>query len=154
MTTRTCCGTALLLSMLAALPGRAATPAPAEDADARIARWDKGPATIDVTNYPAVARESYNVFAARCARCHPASRAINADYVLPEQWSSCVGRMADKWFSGINKAASRNIREFLVYDSSVRKKPQVDAALAKLSAEARKTAEAAIAEIRLRFEKP
>lgn len=140
-------------ALLTALSASAGSQPAAADAKARIAKWEQGPATIAVTNYPVAARESYKVFAARCSRCHALSRAINADYVLPDEWEPRVKRMMDKWFSGINEATRKRILDFLIYDASVRKKPLLDAALAKLSADVRKAAEDRIAEIRLRYEK-
>ena len=119
---------------------------------AASAKAEKGPTEIVVTNYPAAARESYKAFAAKCARCHTITRAIVADHVLPSQWETAVERMMKKWFSGINKAMAKQIMDFLIYDSSIRKKPLLEAALAKLSPEARKAAEDRIAEIRLRYE--
>ena len=110
-------------------------------------------ATIDVTNYPAAARDSYKVFTAKCAECHTLNRVIAAPYLLPDQWTSCVERMMNKWFSGIKKPAGQQIQDFLIYDSSVRKKAEVDAALAKLSAEAKKAAEDKIKEVQLGYEK-
>ena len=143
---------AAVLIMLTAIMAISATPA--EDAKARIARWDQGPATIDVTNYPVALRERYEVYAVKCARCHKLGRSINADYVLPDQWESCVERMRGKFaffFFGISQAAARQIQDFLVYDSSVRKKPLLEAALAKLSDEERKAAEDRIKEIQVRL---
>ncbi len=140
------------LIMLAALPAISATPAADESPKALIAKWDQGTATIEVTNYPVAARAGYELFAVRCARCHKLARSVNADYVLPDEWEPRIERMRNKWFSGIDKETGKRILDFLVYDASVRKKPRMDAALAKLSAESRKAAEDRIMEIRLRCE--
>lgn len=109
----------------------------ADDVDAatkaRIAQYDKGPATINVSAYPASIRKDYNVFRQRCTLCHTLARPINADFVLPDEWARYVKRMMHKPGSEISPVNAKKIYTFLVYDSSVRKKAALDAAMAKLS---------------------
>lgn len=101
-------------------------------AKARIAQYDKGPATIDVSKYPDQMQAYYKVFQRKCSQCHKLSRPINSDFVLPEQWSRYIKRMMYKPGSNISRSDARKIYDFLVYDSSVRKKQKLDAALKAL----------------------
>src|SRR5215472_655431 len=93
---------------------------------ARVERFEKGPATIDVSAYPDGIRENYEVFSTKCTQCHKLSRPINSDYATPEEWSRYIKRMMHKPGSGIGNADGKKIYEFLVYDSSIRKKAMVD----------------------------
>lgn len=100
---------------------------------ARIAQFDKGPATIDVSAYPASVQKDYQIFRQRCTLCHTLARPINSDFVLPDEWARYVKRMMHKPGSQISPVNAKRIYTFLVYDSGVRKKAMLDAALAKLS---------------------
>ena len=102
---------------------------------ARIEKYEQGAATIDVSKYPQGIQDNYEVFAQKCAQCHKLSRPINCDYVLPDDWSRYVKRMMHKPGSGIDSADGKKIYEFLVYDSSVRKKAMLDDKLAKVTAD-------------------
>src|SRR5215831_20534853 len=88
---------------------------------ARIERFEKGPATIDVSKYPDGIKENYEVFSTKCTQCHKLSRPINSDYALPEEWSRYIKRMMYKPGSGISAGDGKKIFDFLVYDSSIRK---------------------------------
>ncbi len=146
---------ALSLSLGAALAGAARAADDNLDAatKARIERFEKGPATVDISKYPEAIKENYQVFSEKCTQCHKLSRPINSDYALPEEWSRYVKRMMHKPGSGIGSAEGKKIYEFLVYDSSVRKKAMVDEKLAKLSPEERKAAEAKIKEVHDKYDK-
>lgn len=98
---------------------------------ARIERFEKGPATIDVSKYPEGIQENYTVFSQKCSQCHRLSRPINSDYALPDEWSRYIKRMMYKPGSGISSGEGKKIYDFLVYDASVRKKSMVDEKLAK-----------------------
>src|SRR5579859_4716400 len=63
---------------------------------ARVERFEKGPATIDVSKYPDGIKENYEVFSTKCTQCHKLSRPINSDYALPEEWSRYIKRMMHK----------------------------------------------------------
>src|SRR5580700_237544 len=89
---------------------------------ARVERFEKGPATIDVSKYPAQLQDYYQTFSQKCSQCHKLSRPVNCDYVIPEEWSRYIKRMMYKPGSNINSAEGKKIYEFVVYDSSVRKK--------------------------------
>jgi hypothetical protein len=120
---------------------------------ARVERFEKGPATINISKYPAGIQADYEVFSQKCTQCHKLSRPINSDYALPEEWSRYVKRMMNKPGSGIGSGEGKKIYDFLVYDSSVRKKAAVDAKLAKATPAEKAAAEAKIKEVHDRYDK-
>jgi hypothetical protein len=120
---------------------------------ARVERFEKGAATIDVSKYPDGIKDNYQVFSEKCTQCHKLSRPINSDYALPDEWSRYVKRMMHKPGSGINATEGKKIYEFLVYDSSVRKKAMVDEKLAKATPDEKKAAEAKIKEVHDQYDK-
>ena len=97
---------------------------------ARVERFEKGPATINVSGYPQGIQEDYAVFSQKCTQCHKLSRPINSDYALPDEWSRYINRMMNKPGSGISSGDAKKIYDFLVYDASVRKKAMLDSKLA------------------------
>jgi hypothetical protein len=119
----------------------------AEAVDARIEQFDKGPATINVSKYPSGIQQDYEVFTQKCSQCHKLSRPINSDFVLPDEWSRYIHRMMSKPGSGIDSGSGAKIYDFLVYDSSTRKKATLDAKLAKASPAEKAAAEAKIKEV-------
>jgi cytochrome c5 len=119
---------------------------------ARVERFEKGPATVDVSKYPQGIQDDYQVFAEKCTQCHKLSRPINSDYALPAEWERYVKRMMHKPGSGIGSSEGKKIFDFLVYDSSVRKKTMVDEKLAKATPEEKTAAEAKIAEIHAKYD--
>ena len=145
----------LSLTMAAggALVARAADDQLDAETKARVERFEKGPATIDVSKYPEGIKDNYEVFSAKCSQCHKLSRPINSDYALPEEWSRYIKRMMHKPGSGINAGDGKKIYDFLVYDSSIRKKKMVDDKLAKVTPEEKKAAEAKIKEVRDKYDK-
>jgi hypothetical protein len=90
--------------------------------DPRIAAYDKGPATIDVSKYPPEMQADFKLFSKKCSHCHTLARPINCDFALPDEWSRYVKRMMRKPDSQISESEAKKIYEFLVYDSKVRKK--------------------------------
>ena len=129
----------------------------ADDLDAatkaRVERFEKGAATVNVSKYPQGIQQDYQVFAQKCTQCHKLSRPINSDYALPDEWSRYVKRMMHKPGSGISSDEGKKIYDFLVYDSSLRKKAMVDAKLAKASAADKAAAEAKIKEVHDKYGK-
>lgn len=101
----------------------------------RLAKFDSGPDSIDVSGYPADMQEGYTLFASRCSKCHSLARPINSDYALPEEWSRYVKRMMRKPGSGISPKDGKKIYEFLAYDSSVRKTELLEKKKAEASGE-------------------
>jgi hypothetical protein len=120
---------------------------------ARVERFEKGPATINVSKYPDGIKEDYEVFSTKCTQCHKLSRPINSDYALPDEWSRYIKRMMHKPGSGISAGDGKKIYEFLVYDSSIRKKKMVDEKLAKATPEEKKTAEDKFKEVHDKYDK-
>ena len=143
----------LAIAASTALVARAADEPLDAETKARVERFEKGPATIDISKYPDGVKENYEVFSTKCSQCHKLSRPINSDYALPDEWSRYVKRMMHKPGSGIDSADGKKIYEFLVYDSSVRKKTMLDDKLAKATAEDKKAAEAKIKEVRDKYDK-
>ena len=119
---------------------------------ARIDAFEKGPATIDVSKYPQGIQDNYEVFSTKCTQCHKLSRPINSDFVMPDEWSRYVKRMMRKPGSGIDSSDGKKIYEFLVYDSSIRKKAMLDEKLAKATAQEKSDAEAKIKEVRDKYD--
>jgi hypothetical protein len=118
---------------------------------ARVERFEKGPATINVSPYPAGIQENYAVFSQKCSQCHKLSRPINSDYALPDEWSRYIHRMMNKPGSGIGASEGKKIYDFLVYDSSVRKKAMLNQKMSQLSPAEKAGAEAKIAEVKGRY---
>jgi len=120
---------------------------------ARVERFEKGPATIDVSKYPDGIKENYEVFSTKCTQCHRLSRPINSDYATPDEWSRYIKRMMHKPGSGIGASDGKKIYEFLVYDSSIRKKAMLDDKLSKLSAQEKADAQAKLKEVHDKYDK-
>ena len=80
------------------------------------------------------------------------SRYACQNYALPDEWSRYVKRMMHKPGSGISAAEGKKIYEFLVYDSSVRKKAMVDEKLAKATPADKAAAEAKIKEVHDKYD--
>ncbi len=143
--------THFVLALGLALGATAALQAADENLDpatkARVERFEKGPATVDVSKYPDPIKEDYQVFSEKCSQCHKLSRPINSDYALPEEWSRYVKRMMHKPGSGIGAGEGKKIYDFLVYDSSVRKKAMVEEKLAKATPAEKADAEKKIKEV-------
>ena len=97
-----------------------------EPLDPRIAAYDKGPATINVSKYPADMQSKYKVFASKCMKCHTLARPINSEFALDDEWERYIKRMMRKPGSGIAAADGKAIFEFLAYDSKIRKKVLFD----------------------------
>ena len=98
-----------------------------EPLDPRIAAYDKGPAKIDVSKYPAEMKTKYKVFAEKCAKCHSIARPINCEFALEDEWERYIKRMMNKAGPSVISAADgKAIYEFLVYDSKTRKKDLYD----------------------------
>jgi len=119
---------------------------------ARIEKFEKGATTIDISKYPQGIKENYEIFSQKCTQCHKLSRPINCDYVMPDEWSRYVKRMMRKPGSGISTSEAKSIYEFLVFDSSVRKKAQLDERLAAAKPEEKTAAEAKIKEVHDKYD--
>jgi cytochrome c5 len=124
-----------------------------EATKARIAKAEQGPATIDVSKYPQGIQDNYEIFSQKCTQCHKLSRPINSDYCIPAEWERYVKRMMHKPGSGINSSDAKKIFEFLVYDSSVRKKDLLDQKLAAATPEEKAAAAKKIQEVHDKYDK-
>ncbi|HLH55328.1 MAG TPA: hypothetical protein VKY92_17135 [Verrucomicrobiae bacterium] len=143
----------LALGICASFAARAADENLDAATKARIERFEKGAATIDVSKYPQGVQENYAVFSQKCSQCHRLSRPINSDYALPDEWSRYIKRMMYKPGSGISSGEGKKIYDFLVYDSSIRKKAMVEEKLGKATASDKTAAETKIKEIHDRYDK-
>src|SRR5271169_1184381 len=74
MSTKTKFPTTLLgtfaLALCSAGLGRVAAQEIDPETKARVERFEKGPTTIDVSQYPDGLKENYEVFSTKCAQCH------------------------------------------------------------------------------------
>lgn len=95
---------------------------------------DKGPETIDVSQYPPELQKTYGLFRTKCSKCHTIARPINTTMSRGE-WERYVKRMMHKPNSGIGGGEGKRIFEFLVYDQQVRKDPNPSAFFPALSPE-------------------
>lgn len=143
----------LLLGAITACVARAADETLDAATKARVERFEKGPATIDISKYPQGIQENYAVFSQKCSQCHRLSRPINSDYALPDEWSRYIKRMMYKPGSGISSGEGKKIYEFLVYDASVRKKVMVEEKLAKAAPADKSTAESKTKEVHDKYDK-
>jgi hypothetical protein len=78
---------------------------------------DSGPDRIDVSSYPEEYRARYDVFAAKCCKCHPLARPINSRFDATE-WKRYMKRMIRRPNSGINEEQALKIYEFLKFYSA------------------------------------
>jgi hypothetical protein len=109
-----------------------------EPVDPRILAYDKGPAKIDVSKYPADMQNRYKVFAKKCSSCHTIARPINCEFALDDEWERYIKRMMRKAGpSLINADEGKQIFEFLTYDSKIRKKALFDKKTADAAKDAR-----------------
>jgi len=143
-------GWVALVLVAATLPGARVIRA-YDDVDAatkaKIAGYDKGPASVDVSAYPATIQKDYAVFRQRCTLCHTLARPINSDFVMPDEWSRYIKRMMHKPGSMISNANAKKIYTFLVYDATIRKKAALDGKLASAAPADKADAEAKIQKV-------
>ena len=117
---------ALGAAAMLALGVAVATPAEKEPLDPRIAAYDKGPAKIDVSKYPPDMQARYKVLTVKCAKCHTIARVINCEFALEDEWERYIKRMMRKAGTLISPDEGKQIFEFVVYDSKIRKKALYD----------------------------
>jgi hypothetical protein len=78
---------------------------------------DDGPGSIDVSRYPEAQRKNYEMFTAKCSKCHPLARSVNARFAAAD-WKRYMKRMIRRPNSGINEEQAAKIYEFLKYHAS------------------------------------
>jgi cytochrome c5 len=109
-----------------------------EPVDPRILKYDKGPAKIDVSKYPADMQKRYKVFEKKCTSCHTLARPINCEFALDDEWERYIKRMMRKAGPSLISADDgKRIFEFVAYDSKTRKKALFDKKTAEAAKEAR-----------------
>src|SRR6202142_750329 len=135
------------LALIAAGLCRAGGEPPDAATQARVDSLVNGPATIDVSNYPAGIQENSKNFSRKCSRCHNLSRPINSGHVLPDEWSGCIGRMKRRSGSDISSSEERKLYDFPVYDSSVRKRDRPEVKPQTLTPDAQRKVEDKIKEV-------
>ena len=128
----------LLATVLAAGLSRGEGESEAEKA--RLKKLDSGPKTVDVTKYPKEMQDNYALFKTKCVKCHNLARPINCNFVLPGEWDRYIKRMVFKPDSKMTEENGKQIYQFLVYDSSVRKADSLRVHLAALAPEDRDVA--------------
>lgn len=107
----------LLLAGIVLAATTLAVAAPKYTPDPAYADRDAGPGAIDVSAYPADQKGRYDVFAAKCAKCHPLARPINSR-ISADDWKRYMKRMIRRPNSGINEEQAKEIYEFLKYYSA------------------------------------
>jgi hypothetical protein len=100
---------ALVSSVLAAVMVSAAEPQQ-DKPDPR----DFGPGTINVSAYPPQQQKQYDIYAVKCAKCHPLARSVNARFNATD-WKRYMKRMIRRPNSGINEEQAAQIYDFLKY---------------------------------------
>ncbi len=111
-----------------------------------------GSPTIDVSKYPAGIQQDYRIFSRKCSQCHNLNRPINADYVLPDEWSQCIRRMKRRSGADIGSSEEAKLYDFLVYDSSVRKRDKLDQKLHVLPPDAQRHAQDKIKQVAAKYQ--
>lgn len=134
----------VLAGVLVSAPAKAPLDA---ETQARVEVADAGIAEVDVSGYPDGIQANYKVFAKKCSQCHTLARPINSLYGLPSEWSRYVKRMMRKPGSGIRKGDAKQIYEFLVYDSSTRKREFLESKLENLTEEQQQAERVKISEV-------
>ena len=67
--------------------------------------------------------------------------------MLPDEWAGCLKRMKRRTHGDIDSAEERKLYDFLVYDSSTRKKDKLKEKLQALAPEAQEQAKNKIKEV-------
>ena len=73
---------------------------------------DFGPDHIDVSGYPPAMQKTYEIYAVKCAKCHPLARSVNARFNSTD-WKRYMKRMIRRPNSGINEEQAAQVYEFL-----------------------------------------
>jgi hypothetical protein len=78
---------------------------------------DFGAGHIDVSGYPAGQQKNYEIYSAKCSKCHPLARSVNARFSATD-WKRYMKRMVRRPNSGINEEQAALIFEFLKFYSA------------------------------------
>ena len=86
---------------------------------------DLGQAQVSLKGYPSDMQTKYAVFTRVCSQCHTLARPLNAPLVKRRDWDRYVRRMhlhtRVEPLTEITAGEAKDILDFLVYDSKVRK---------------------------------
>ena len=85
---------------------------------------------LDVSRLPEDVRPDYALFARRCSKCHPLSRALNSGIDEDSRWVDYVTRMRRQPGSGIAPQDTGPILRFLHYYSLEQQRIKRERALA------------------------
>lgn len=84
--------------------------------------YDLGPASVDVSHYPANQQDNYRLFLQKCSVCHTPARALNFPLVSNEEWLRFVSTMHDNADKTLLTGEDlHRIADFLSFDSEERK---------------------------------
>ena len=75
---------------------------------------DFGSDHIDTSGFPEAQQKTYEVYAAKCSKCHPLARSVNARFNSTD-WKRYMKRMIRRPNSGINEEQAAQIYDFLKY---------------------------------------
>jgi hypothetical protein len=78
---------------------------------------DGGAGKVDVSAYPESQKKNYQMFEAKCSKCHPLARSVNARFTA-QDWKRYMKRMIRRPNSGINEEQAGYIYDFLKYYST------------------------------------
>lgn len=109
-----------MLCAAALVAAAALAAAPPQPPGGPVLPQDKGPAQLDVTDYPSNIQADYKVVEKQCGKCHTLVRCLNTS--MPASfWARYVGTAMKKPEYGISLDDANKIYEFLAYDQAVRK---------------------------------
>ena len=78
---------------------------------------DNGPGSIDVSSYPESMKKAYDMYAVKCAKCHPLARSVNARFSATD-WKRYMKRVIRRPGSDISESQAAQIYDFLKYYSA------------------------------------
>lgn len=108
-------------------------------------------ASMQIEKYPSSIQKNYALFQEKCSQCHSLGTSLNSDMVLPSYWQKTIKSMQAKPGSNISDKDAQKIYEFLVFDSSERRKKELDDELSSLPLEQQKKEKEAIDQIRNKY---
>ena len=82
---------------------------------------------LDPMTLPADVRDSYELFAQRCSKCHTLARPLNSNFTTIEEWRNYVRRMRRQPNSGISPQDEATILVFLQYYTEERNRTRGEA---------------------------
>ncbi|MBS0604750.1 MAG: cytochrome c [Verrucomicrobia bacterium] len=108
-------------------------------------------AEMEIKKYPSSMHKNYALFQEKCSQCHSLSAAMKSDDVLPSYWQKTVAKMQKKSGSHISAEEAQQIYDFLVYDSSQRRKQDFDDQLSSLPPDKQKKEKDALDQVKSKY---